>query len=43
MLAERAKQAGIDGVHWQRKPGQRYHGRIAALITSMQEVGVKLV
>jgi ribosomal protein L18 len=42
-LAQRAKAAGVDGVHWRRKPGQKYHGRIAALISSMQTAGVKLV
>ena len=41
-LAHRAVQAGLDGVQWLRKPGQRHHGRIAALITAMQEGGLPL-
>lgn len=41
-LAQRAVQAGLDGVQWLRKPGQHYHGRIAALITAMQEGGLPL-
>ena len=43
VLAQRALAVGIQGVEWKRKVGQRYHGRIAALLTSMQESGVKLV
>jgi ribosomal protein L18 len=43
LLAERAAAAGIDGVSWQRKHGQKYHGRVASLITSMQDKGLKLV
>jgi ribosomal protein L18 len=43
LLAARAAAAGVEGVHWQRKAGQRYHGRLAALITSMQAQGLKLV
>ncbi|KAH7617517.1 putative 50S ribosomal protein L18 [Nannochloris sp. 'desiccata'] len=43
LLAERAVGAGIDRVSWQRKQGQRYHGRVASLITSMQNSGLKLV
>jgi len=43
VLAERARTGGIEGVHWKRKKGQRYHGRIAALLSSMQESGLKLI
>lgn len=43
VLAERALGAGVQGVEWKRKIGQRYHGRIAALLTSMQGSGLKLV
>jgi ribosomal protein L18 len=43
LLAERAKEAQIDGVHWVRKRGQKYHGRIAALLESMKDAGMPLV
>jgi ribosomal protein L18 len=43
LLAQRAVAAGIDGVSWQRKQGQKYHGRVASLITQMQDSGLKLV
>lgn len=42
-LAKRAAEKGIDGVEWKRKRGQRYHGKIAALLTSMNSNGLKLV
>lgn len=42
-LAQRLKEVGVEGVHWQRKNGQRFHGRIARLLEAMQEGGVKLV
>lgn len=42
-LAKRAVEKGIDGVEWKRKRGQRYHGKIAALLTSMNTNGLKLV
>ena len=43
LLARRAQQAAVDGVCWERKRGQRYHGKIAALLTAMQSGGLKLV
>ena len=43
VLAQRAAAAGIEGVSWQRKQGQKYHGRIASLIESMKQSGLKLV
>ena len=43
VLAQRAKDAGIEGVQWRRKPGQRYHGRLAALVDGIQRAGIKLV
>jgi ribosomal protein L18 len=43
LLAERARAVGIDGVQWRRKTGQKFHGRIASLLTSMQDYGLKLV
>jgi large subunit ribosomal protein L18 len=42
-LAERARAAGVDGVVWARKRGQRHHGRLAALVAAMQASGLPLV
>ena len=42
LLAERAKAASIDSVSWQRKQGQRFHGKAAALLTAMQSAGLPL-
>ena len=43
MVAQRAQQAGVDAVHWPRKRGQRYHGKIAAMIEALRAQGVKLI
>jgi ribosomal protein L18 len=43
LLAERAKQAGLEGVHWQRQHGERYHGKRRALIEAMKTAGLPLV
>ena len=40
LLAERAKQAGIDRVVFDRG-GNRYHGRIAALADGAREAGLE--
>ena len=41
-LAERASKVGIQSVAWERKQGQKFHGKVAALINSMQKAGLKL-
>ena len=41
-LAERAKAAGIDAVYWDRKHGQKYHGKIKELLQTMQAEGLPL-
>lgn len=41
-VAQRAQQAGVGAVQWQRKRGQRYHGKVAALIEALKAQGVKL-
>ena len=41
-LAERAKAAGIDAVHWDRKHGQKFHGKIKELLQTMQAEGLPL-
>ncbi|KAI3438530.1 hypothetical protein D9Q98_000958 [Chlorella vulgaris] len=43
LLAERAKQAGLDGVHWRRKHGEKFHGKRKALIEGMKEAGLPLI
>lgn len=43
VLAKRALEKGIDGVEWKRNKGQRYHGKIAALLTKMNDSGLKIM
>lgn len=42
LLAQRARQGAVPAVHWARKQGQRYQGKAAALIQSMQAAGLPL-
>ena len=41
-LGERVVAAGVSSVHWDRKVGQRCHGRIKAVLEALQAHGVKL-
>lgn len=41
-MALRAGEKEVARVHWRRKQGQRYHGKIASLIDSMQAAGLPL-
>ena len=43
VVAPRAQQAGIDAVHWPRKRGQKYHGRIATIVDALKSKGVALI
>jgi ribosomal protein L18 len=43
LLAARAKESGVGAVTWDRKHGQKFHGRTAELLKAMQGGGVKLV
>lgn len=43
VLAQRAQQAGLAGVHWQRPHGQRYHGKRKALIEALRGAGLPLI
>ena len=43
MLAQRAKEVGLAGVHWRRRHGEPYHGKRKALIESLKAGGVPLV
>ena len=42
LLAKRAKELAIPAVHWQRKRGQQYHGKVKAMLESMQKAGLPL-
>lgn len=42
LLAERAMEKEVKAVHWKRKQGQKYHGKIAAVIESMKSAGLPL-
>jgi len=44
LIAERALGAGITGVEWNPKQsGQRYHGRIKAIVDAMRKSGLPLI
>jgi ribosomal protein L18 len=42
ILAKRALEKRVEAVHWERKHGQKYHGKIAAVIDSMKAAGLPL-
>ena len=42
LLAERARSAGVPAVHWRRKYGQRYHGKVKEILESMAAAGLPL-
>lgn len=42
ILADRAKAASVQYVHWDRRRGEKYHGKLAALLGAVQEGGVQL-
>ena len=42
LLAERALANSVSAVHWDKKRGQKFHGKIAAIIDAMQEAGLPL-
>lgn len=43
LLAQRAQQAGLSGVHWRRRHGEQFHGKRKALIDSMRVAGLPLI
>lgn len=43
LVAQRAQQAGLSGVHWPRRRGERFHGKRAALVNAMRAAGLTLV
>ncbi|KAK9787998.1 hypothetical protein WJX73_000835 [Symbiochloris irregularis] len=42
ILAERAGKASVSQVHWDRRHGEKYHGKIKELLDAVQQGGVKL-
>ena len=42
LLARKAQEHEIVAVHWERKYGQKFHGRFKALLEAMQKGGVTL-
>ena len=42
MVAERCKQIGLTAVHWDKKHGEKYHGRRRAMLEAIVASGVKL-
>ena len=42
LLAARAKEQRIPAVHWQRKHGQHFHGKVKSLLEAMQSAGLPL-
>ncbi len=42
ILAARAKAASIEHVHWDRRKGEKYHGKLAALLDAVKDAGVQL-
>ena len=43
LLAQRAQQVGLSGVHWRRRHGEQFHGKRKALINSMRDAGLPLI
>lgn len=42
ILGSRIKAANLDAVHWDRRRGEKYHGKIAALLEAVKGEGVQL-
>ncbi|PRW59382.1 50S ribosomal L18 [Chlorella sorokiniana] len=42
-LAQRAKDAGLEGVHWRRRHGESYSGKRKELIEALRAAGMPLV
>ena len=41
-LALRIKAANLQSVHWDRRRGEKYHGKIAALLDAVKGEGIQL-
>ena len=42
LVAKKAKEKDIPAVHWERKHGQKFHGKVKALLEAMQREGLPL-
>lgn len=42
ILASRIKAANLQSVHWDRRRGEKYHGKIAALLDAVKGEGIQL-
>ena len=42
ILAARAKAASLEQVHWDRRTGEKYHGKLAALLDAVKHAGIQL-
>ena len=42
ILGSRIKAANLNAVHWERRRGEKYHGKIAALLEAVKGEGIQL-
>lgn len=42
ILASRAIAANVKQMHWDRRQGERYHGKLAALLDAIKQTGIQL-
>ena len=42
VLGSRIKAANLSAVHWDRRRGEKYHGKVAALLEAVKGQGVQL-
>ena len=42
ILASRAMAANVKQMHWDRRRGERYHGKLAALLDAVKQTGIQL-
>ena len=42
ILGSRIKAANLNTVHWERRRGEKYHGKIAALLEAVKGEGIQL-
>lgn len=42
ILGTRAKAASLEHLHWDRRSGEKYHGKLAALLDAVKNAGVQL-
>ena len=42
ILASRAIAANVNQMHWERRRGEKYHGKLAALLEAIKQRGIQL-